>query len=124
MPRLIQNFFRKPATRMFPVECRIAYDLARGKVEFDVGDCKFCGNCAKVCPTNAIEVSRQEKSVTFEPFRCISCGACIDVCRFGSVLMSSDFRCPAYDKPTEVHVKPPKVSQPVPGSLEDPVNGS
>ena len=111
--RVLENLTHKPATRNFPAECRIAFDDTRGAVHFDGESCKYCGACAMVCPAAAIEVDRKGKELTFEQFRCVSCGACLDACKVGSVTMDAEFRCPAYEKPTDHLVGPQrKVANP------------
>lgn len=103
--RVIENLFKKPATRNFPRECVHPAAGQRGHVEFDAETCKFCNACALACPANAIEVDKKAKTLTFEPFRCVTCGACVDACKFGSVATSEAFRCPQTGKTIEVYRK-------------------
>lgn len=48
-----------------------------------VDKCEFCGICAKVCPSGALEIKESEgkKSLHYWPLKCTSCGLCQDVCR-------------------------------------------
>lgn len=103
--RVIENLFRKPATRNFPEECVHPAAGQRGHIEFNADTCKFCNACALACPANAIEVDKKSKTLTFEPFRCVTCGACVDACKFGSVATSEAFRCPQTGKTVEVYQK-------------------
>ena len=43
--------------------------------------CTECGECVKLCPTNAISAENPRKT---DSDRCISCGACIKVCPEGA----------------------------------------
>lgn len=42
--------------------------------------CTFCGLCEAICPTAAIKVNKQEKSLTFDESACIYCGKCLKSC--------------------------------------------
>lgn len=44
--------------------------------------CNACGLCERVCPTDAIQVAKDDDQfmVIFEPHRCIDCQLCIDYC--------------------------------------------
>lgn len=49
--------------------------------------CCGCGSCSIVCPTNAIEIKRDEKGFLkyfIEQEKCIRCGKCKTVCPFNS----------------------------------------
>lgn len=47
--------------------------------------CKFCGLCAKHCPTNAISGAKGVPYV-IDQSKCIKCGACLEKCKFGAVI--------------------------------------
>lgn len=64
---------------------RAATFIGKGKLEsspeiprIDLERCDLCGECASICPTNAITISNREITVT--PVSCISCGACVTAC--------------------------------------------
>ncbi|MDD6285400.1 4Fe-4S binding protein [Candidatus Methanosphaera massiliense] len=40
--------------------------------------CMYCGACAGVCPTNAIQV--QELTVVVDDDTCTKCGICVKAC--------------------------------------------
>jgi len=42
--------------------------------------CTFCGLCEAICPTAAIKVNKQEKSLNFDESACIYCGKCLKSC--------------------------------------------
>lgn len=48
--------------------------------EWQADPCTFCGLCEAVCPKKAIQVSRDEQTVTFEQDLCNFCGKCVKSC--------------------------------------------
>lgn len=108
LANVLANVFSRPATRRYPYEQRQPFVGARGHVQFDVSTCAFCGACSRRCPAAAIEVNRQARTITFQPFRCIICEACVEVCPKKSITTAAQYRAPAYSKATEVYTGPPK----------------
>lgn len=104
---VLNNIFSKPATRRYPVEKRAPFKDARGHITFNMANCLFCGSCQRRCPSAAIVVSRQDKTLTFEPFRCIICEACVEACPKKSITTEEQYRAPAYTKSVEVYTAPP-----------------
>lgn len=86
----LKNLFSRPATRRYPAELRPRYERTRGHVEVDLAACVFCGLCARRCPANAIEVSREARTFSIEHLRCIACEVCVDVCNKDSLRMHVD----------------------------------
>lgn len=107
MPSMLQNvlanLLSRPATRKYPFQRREPFADARGRIDFDISKCAFCGACAKRCPAAAIEVQRAEKELKFEPFRCIICEACVEVCPRKCIDSTAQYRSPVYTKPSEKH---------------------
>jgi ech hydrogenase subunit F len=77
---IFTNLTRKPATRPYPAVRRQAPAGARGRLKIDIDACIFCSLCQKRCPANALDVSRQPKNWTLDPYRCIVCGYCVEAC--------------------------------------------
>ena len=103
LPTIMKNLFSKPDTRLYPVEERILYPKVRGHVEFNSDKCIFCTLCAKRCPADAIEVDRDSKTLTFQPFRCIVCAACVEGCPKDAIAVVEKWHAPEYEKTSEVH---------------------
>jgi ech hydrogenase subunit F len=88
--RSLRNLFSKPATRLYPTQPRVCVEGARGSLQLDPTNCNFCERCAKRCPTQALRVSRQDRTLVFEELLCINCGWCVEVCNKCSLLMATD----------------------------------
>ena len=77
---ILENLVSKPATRPYPFVKREVPQGSRGQLAIDIEKCTFCTLCQKRCPTEAIAVSRQPQSWSFDPYRCIVCGYCVEGC--------------------------------------------
>jgi formate hydrogenlyase subunit 6/NADH:ubiquinone oxidoreductase subunit I len=76
----LKNLFSRPATRPYPRLRRPPFALDRGEIANDIGVCILCGICARVCPDQALAVSKSERSWEIDHLRCILCGLCVEVC--------------------------------------------
>jgi glutamate synthase (NADPH/NADH) small chain len=93
--------FRKPKTLRYPFEPKEPAQRYRGFHLNDWGKCTGCGNCADICPNEAIEMvefpeiepSPGEKSERprLDYGRCCFCGLCVDICPPGSLRLSRDY---------------------------------
>ncbi len=45
--------------------------------------CIGCGECAQICPDNAIEIVEKKSFIDYN--RCTCCGVCDRVCRYGAL---------------------------------------
>ena len=97
----LKYLFRKPHTFCFPFEQKPTADRYRGLHLNDRESCTGCGNCADICPNQAITMIEQPD---MEPLpgkknelpqvdygRCCFCGLCVDVCPPGSLSLAKDF---------------------------------
>lgn len=53
--------------------------------EIVADECKGCGLCVKVCPTQAISGERRQPHV-IDQDKCIKCNSCFDRCPFGAIV--------------------------------------
>jgi len=97
VPVIIKNALSKPATRNYPTFIRAAYDKQKGHITIDLPSCIYCGMCSRKCPVAAIEVKKQDKSWSIDPFKCIVCNGCVEVCPKKCLYMNSE-RSPVAEK--------------------------
>lgn len=68
-----------------PLRCRWCSNPESQKADPQLGftesRCVGCGKCAGVCPSRAIQVSKEGKAVTDRNI-CKNCGKCVDVCSY------------------------------------------
>lgn len=88
---VLRSMFKKPATLMYPVIQREWQDRTRGSIDIDEGMCILCGICAKKCPTNAITVSREQRTWVIERMQCVQCGSCVEVCPKKCLIMNPEY---------------------------------
>ncbi len=106
LPTLFRNLLRGPVTRRYPFVKREPFPATRGKLIFHSERCDFCGDCARVCPSGAIEVDTERKRLTYDPFKCIYCRTCVEFCLPGAITMDTHYHPPDYEKKVETHVPP------------------
>jgi len=80
IPVAVANLFRKPATRLYPVEKREPFARTRGSIVLREAECIFCGICQLKCPSKAIAVVRADKTWQVDQLRCLACMRCVEVC--------------------------------------------
>ena len=102
-PTIVKNLFSRPVTRRYPFkDLREPFAGSRGKIQFDTGKCDLCGDCARICPGAAIEVSLDERQITYNPFKCIYCGFCVETCLQQAITQDTAYAAPAVSKEVEV----------------------
>jgi glutamate synthase (NADPH/NADH) small chain len=99
----IKYLFKKPKTLRYPFEKKEPALRYRGFHLNDWDKCTGCGNCADICPNQAITMikipamqSHPEEGIKDERpqldyGRCCYCGLCIDICPPGSLRLSRDY---------------------------------
>lgn len=83
IPQLLGMMVTKPNTVMYPYEHKKLPEHFRGKLKFDEGKCIGCKMCERVCPSNAIRITKvadKQFKATVYLDRCIYCGQCVDSC--------------------------------------------
>ncbi|MBN1467063.1 FAD-dependent oxidoreductase [candidate division KSB1 bacterium] len=109
-----QFLFNKPKTLRYPFELKEPAQRYRGFHLNDWDKCTGCGNCADVCPNEAIEMVKiaDLKARTYEKDerpqldygRCCFCGLCVDICPPGSLRLSRDYFHIHFDTKTFVFI--------------------
>lgn len=83
---VLRNFFKKPATVLYPFEKLDMPKNFRGKLIFYPEKCIGCKLCMRDCPTNAIEIrpvgpiADKKFECALDLSRCIYCAQCVDSC--------------------------------------------
>ena len=93
--------FKKPKTLRYPFELKEPSTRYRGFHLNDWEKCTGCGNCADICPNEAItmveipeiEAKPGEKNERpkLDYGRCCFCGLCVDICPPGCLRLSRDY---------------------------------
>jgi len=99
--KAVKYLFKKPCTLRYPFEPKEPALRYRGFHLNDWEKCTGCGNCADICPNEAITM---EKIPEIEPKhgeknerpkldygRCCFCGLCVDICPPASLRLSRDY---------------------------------
>ena len=103
-PTIWKNLFSRPATRRYPFkDIREPFPRYRGKIYFDTNKCDLCGDCARVCPAEAIEVDLENRQIKYYPFRCIYCGTCVETCLPQAITEDEHYSPPNTEKIEELY---------------------
>ena len=93
--------FKKPKTLRYPFELKEPAMRYRGFHLNDWDACTGCGNCADICPNDAINMveiadlapktGQRNERPQLDYGRCCFCGLCVDICPPGSLKLSRDY---------------------------------
>lgn len=89
---VLKHLFRKSVTEEYPEIHPFLNPKFRGG--HVLNDCKGCGYCMKVCPSNAIYIDKNElvgSKYSIDYGKCIFCGNCMYYCPTKSMIMTNDF---------------------------------
>ncbi len=102
LPTIWKNLFSRPVTRRYPFkDIREPFSGYRGKLHFDMEKCNLCSACAQLCPSNAIVVDKEAKTLKYNPFACIYCATCVEACPRKAITMDTHYSPPATVKSEE-----------------------
>jgi ech hydrogenase subunit F len=104
---IIKNLISRPVTRRYPFkDVREPVDGYRGKIAFELTNCKLCGACSRLCPAKAIEINRPGRQLKYYLFNCIYCGSCIDACPSSCIRQETHYTPPSVQKELETYDVP------------------
>jgi len=101
IPEAIRTLFKKRITSRYPFEEAEKPDRFRGRLEFDESNCTGCGLCARNCPADALEVTREEDGTItwrYDVSKCLYCGQCIETCPVKAIATTKEFELASGDK--------------------------
>jgi glutamate synthase (NADPH/NADH) small chain len=99
--KAVNFLFKKPRTLRYPFEAKEPALRYRGFHLNDWEKCTGCGNCADICPNEAItmveiteiepKLGEKNERPKLDYGRCCFCGLCVDICPTGSLRLSRDY---------------------------------
>ena len=99
--QVIESFFKKPATLMYPYIKEDTPKSFRGKMRFHPERCIGCKLCMRDCPSNAINIKKvgeKEFEVEIDLGKCIYCGQCVDSCMKKAIEVTNEFELAVLDR--------------------------
>lgn len=58
----------------------LEYKLFTKSIIWQEENCIHCGACTAVCPSGALQMDRNDWSLTFDKEKCVACEVCIKAC--------------------------------------------
>jgi len=99
--KAVNYLFKKPRTLRYPFEPKEPALRYRGFHLNDWEKCTGCGNCADICPNEAITMEEipeiepkpgeKNERPKLDYGRCCFCGLCVDICPPASLRLSRDY---------------------------------
>jgi ech hydrogenase subunit F len=111
---ILRNLVSPRATRRHPHAVRPAFENSRGDLANDIAECTLCGACAVKCPSQCIQVDKQNATWCYNPYACVNCGVCAESCPSGSLRQLRDYRHPVGEMASVVLQGSLKKSKPQP----------
>ena len=120
--KAVRYLFQKPKTLKYPFELKEPAMRYRGFHTNDWDKCTGCGNCADICPNeaiNMIEIAELEakpgeknERPQLDYGRCCFCGLCVDICPPGSLKLTRDYFHIHFDTNTFVFIPKDEKKEP------------
>ena len=86
----LPSIFKKMQTLLYPLVKKEEYSGLKGQISIDEDECILCGKCSKVCPADAIVVSKDQRSWQINHFHCVTCFSCVRECPKSCLTMETD----------------------------------
>lgn len=101
IPLLMGMLIKKSDTVLYPsVKAQVA-EKFRGALKFHSEKCVGCKICERVCPADAILITKvvdKQFKATVYLDRCIFCGQCVDSCNKDALENTTNFELASADK--------------------------
>ncbi|MDR0499864.1 MAG: 4Fe-4S ferredoxin [Coriobacteriales bacterium] len=94
----LRNLFKKPATKLYPIEKPQYFQMTKGHIENNIDSCIFCSICEKKCPAAAISVNKSTTTWSINPYCCVQCYICVRNCPKNCLSMKSEYAPAARQK--------------------------
>lgn len=99
---IVKSLFSAPATLMYPFKPAKQTKISRGSVKNNIEKCIFCGNCQRVCPSQAICIVKDAGTWEIDRLRCIACNACVEACPTKCMSMDTKYTPPTTERTKEL----------------------
>jgi glutamate synthase (NADPH/NADH) small chain len=120
--KAVKYLFIKPKTLRYPFELKEPAMRYRGFHLNDWDKCTGCGNCADICPNEAIQMveipelesksGNKNERPRLDYGRCCFCGLCVDICPPGSLKLTRDYFHIHFDPKTFVFIPKDQETEP------------
>jgi NADH-quinone oxidoreductase subunit I len=118
-----RHLFTKSVTLQYPTEKMKLPERARGRLFNKIEDCIGCGQCARVCPTDCIDIQTEKRGkdepeifasdgtaiklrtyvFDIDMTLCCYCALCTFPCPTKCLVMTGEYEYAAYDKKDHVY---------------------
>jgi ech hydrogenase subunit F len=93
---VLKSLSRPAATRLYPFVPHVYEPKTRGHIDIAIAQCIFCGICDRRCPTQAIAVTKADRTWAIDRLRCIQCNSCVELCPTKCLSMGNAYTDPSF----------------------------
>jgi formate hydrogenlyase subunit 6/NADH:ubiquinone oxidoreductase subunit I len=88
-----RNLLKGPTTDPYPFGETFIPENLRGRLSVDASICTACGTCQEVCPSGAINITKEDGVYLHTVWynTCCYCGNCEFFCPTGAIVLSNNF---------------------------------